>query len=257
MNTCDTGEPAVHTTAATRVQVSYDPSSRARLNQHDLPHFQGSTLFHRIAQVLCQANCIPRKELFESWEFARRTRRRFRGGRIVDLACGHALVAHLLLLLDDTSETALAVDRRMPESAAKVAAALTAAWPRLAGRVALVEQKLAATEVCPGDLVVAAHACGGLTDAVLDKALAAGARVVVLPCCQSTGKNDCGGMEGWLDPDLAVDVTRAARLRAHGYAVHTQRIPESITAKNRLLFGAPRPLSALDPTVGDAAEATT
>jgi len=233
--------------------VNFDPSSRARLNHHDLLHFQGSTLFDRIARVLCQANCIPRKELFESWEFARRTRRRYRGGRVLDLACGHGLVAYFLLLLDDTSPTALAVDKRIPDSAAKIAAALVAVWPRLAGRVVISEQKISAVEVLPGDLVVSAHACGGLTDEVLSKALSASARVVVLPCCQSTGKNDGGGMEGWLDPDLAIDVTRAARLRAHGYAVHTQRIPESITAKNRLLFGEPRTLPGLDSAVSGAA----
>lgn len=219
--------------------MNFDPSSRARLNHHDLQHFQGPTFFHSIARVLCQASCIPRKELFESWEFARRTRRRYRGGRVLDLACGHGLVAYFLLLLDDTSQTALAVDSRIPESAAKVAEALVAAWPRLAGRVSLREQKVSQVEVLPGDLVVSAHACGGLTDEVLSKAISVSARVVVLPCCQSTGKNDSGGMEGWLDADLAIDVTRAARLRAHGYAVHTQRMPEAITAKNRLLFGEP------------------
>lgn len=217
--------------------MSFDPSSRARLNHHDLPQFQEPTLFHRIARVLCQANCIPRKELFESWEFARRTRRRYRGGRVVDLACGHGLIAHFLLLLDDTSASALAVDSRIPDSAAKISAALVAAWPRLTDRVRMVQQRVSQVEVQPGDLVVSAHACGGLTDEVLSKAISVSARVVVLPCCQSTGKNDGGGMEGWLDPDLAIDVTRAARLRAHGYAVHTQRIPQSITAKNRLLFG--------------------
>jgi hypothetical protein len=62
----------------------------------------------------------------------------------------------------------------------------------------------------------------------------------VLPCCQSTAKNDAGGLAGWLAPDLAIDVTRAGLLRAHGYAVHTQLIPPSITAKNRLLFGEPK-----------------
>jgi hypothetical protein len=46
-------------------------------------------------------------------------------------------------------------------------------------------------------------------------------------------------MQGWLDPDLAIDVTRAARLRSHGYSVHTQHLPEAITAKNRLLLGEP------------------
>ncbi len=164
---------------------------------------------------------------------------------MLDLACGHGLIAHLLLLLDDTSTTALAVDSRIPDSAGKVSQALVAAWPRLAGRVSIVEQKIAEVQVHPGDLVVSAHACGGLTDEVLGKAIGAGARVVVMPCCQSIGKNDSGGLAGWLDPDFAIDVTRAARLRAHGYSVHTQRISESITAKNRLLFGEPPPLLTL------------
>jgi hypothetical protein len=78
-------------------------SSRSRLTARDLPRFQEPTLFHRIARVICAAECLPRKELFESWEVARRTRRRLRGGRIVDLACGHALVAWLMLILDDSS----------------------------------------------------------------------------------------------------------------------------------------------------------
>jgi hypothetical protein len=65
--------------------------------------------------------------------------------------------------------------------------------------------------------------------------------VVVLPCCQSHGKGDLGGLGGWVDGALAIDVTRAARLRAHGYAVYTQTIPAEITSKNRLLMGAPGP----------------
>ena len=72
----------------------------------------------------------------------------------------------------------------------------------------------------------------------------------MLPCCHSTGKCDAGGMDGWFDSALAIDVTRAGRLRAGGYRVHTQRIPESITPKNRLLFGEPEEGEAK--TRGDA-----
>jgi hypothetical protein len=42
-----------------------------------------------------------------------------------------------------------------------------------------------------------------------------------------------------MDPSLAIDATRVARLRAQGFTVHTQRIPVTITPKNRLLLGAP------------------
>jgi len=44
---------------------------------------------------------------------------------------------------------------------------------------------------------------------------------------------------GWLDRPLAVDVIRVTRLRAQGYQVWTQTIPERVTPKNRLLLGAP------------------
>jgi hypothetical protein len=219
--------------------VSFDPASRSRLTRRDLPRFADGTLFHRIARAVCDAECLPRKELFEAWEVARRARRRFRGGRVLDLACGHALVAHLMLVLDDSSPSALGVDRRIPESAAKVGARLCHDWPRLSGRIALEEARLDGVDVRPDDVVVSCHACGGLTDSVLDVAIAARARVVVLPCCQATGKNDLGGLGGWLDPALAIDVTRAARLRAAGYIVSAQTIPASITPKNRLLMGAP------------------
>ena len=225
--------------AVARGSLTHRLSSRSRLNAHDLPRFEGDTLFHKVARVVCEADCLPRKELYESWEVARRARRRFRGGRVVDLACGHALVAHLMLLLDDTSETALAVDLRIPPSAERLSAALVRAWPRLAGRVELASRPLEEVELRPGDLVVSAHACGSLTDRVLGLAVAVTARVVVLPCCQDQATGDLGGLGGWMDGALAIDVTRAARLRANGYTVHTQTIPGEITAKNRLLLGTP------------------
>lgn len=215
----------------------YDPSSRSRLTPRDLERFPDSTLFHSVARVLCEAECLPRKELFESWEVARRVRRRLRGKRVLDLACGHALIANLMLLMDPEIESAVGVDKRIPKSAALVREAFVAKWPRLAGKLALVEQPISAVEVREGDFIVSCHACGKLTDYVLDRAIAASAEVAVLPCCQATAIGDAGGLSGWLDPALAIDVTRAARLRAHGYRVHTQKIPEAMTAKNRLLFG--------------------
>ena len=216
-----------------------DPSSRNRLTEKLLPRFSGETLFDRIARAVCRAGCLPRKELYEAWEVARRVRRRFRGGRVVDLACGHGLTAQILMLLDDTSPCALAVDRRIPESAAKLAAFLEEEWPRLCGRVQFTQGELESVELQPTDLVVSVHACGELTDLVLGRAASAGARVAVLPCCHDLQKADLGGLEGWLDGPLAADVVRAARLRSNGYHIYTQSIPAEITPKNRLLLAEP------------------
>jgi hypothetical protein len=64
--------------------------------------------------------------------------------------------------------------------------------------------------------------------------------VAILPCCHETGNHDDGGLGGWLDSALAIDVTRAARLERAGYVVYTQIIPAAITPKNRLLLGEPK-----------------
>ncbi|OJY22382.1 MAG: methyltransferase domain-containing protein [Myxococcales bacterium 68-20] len=214
-----------------------DPSSRVRLKPTTARHFTGDTLFDRLARVICEANCLPRKELYESWEIARRTRRRFRGGRVVDLACGHGLVAHLMLLLDDTSTAALCADKRLPPSAKQLASALVRAWPRLEGRVTYEERPVEEVELHEDDVVVSTHACGALTDLVLARAVAARARVAVLPCCHDADTCDAGALEGWVDISLAIDTTRARWLAAQGYTVHTQLVPEQITPKNRLLMG--------------------
>lgn len=216
-----------------------DRSSRNRLTEQLLPRFAGDTLFDRIARAVCRAGCLPRKELYEAWEVARRVRRRFRGGRVVDLACGHGLLAQILLLLDGSSPQALAVDRRLPASAARLHRSLTASWPHLAGKVQFIEGDLEQLELQPSDLVVSVHACGGLTDLVLERAVAARARVAVLPCCHDLDGADLGGLEGWLDGPLALDVTRAAFLRRQGYRVVTQQIPADITPQNRLLLAEP------------------
>lgn len=216
-----------------------DRSSKNRLTDRLLPQFPGEGLFDRIARAVCQAGCLPRKELYEAWEVARRVRRRFRGGRVIDLACGHGLLAHLLLLLDDTSPAALAIDRCIPVSAARLTAVLEDAWPRLNGRVQLIQAELETVPLERGDLVVSVHACGGLTDLVLERAMAAGARVALLPCCHDLDGADLGGLQGWLNGSLAVDVMRAGRLRANGYRVTTQQIPGDITPKNRLIMAEP------------------
>jgi len=157
----------------------------------------------------------------------------------VDMACGHGLLAMILLLLDDSSRDALAVDLCIPESSARLAASLTDAWPRLQGRLRFVETDLEKVPLHRDDLIVSAHACGGLTDLVIERAIAAGARVAVLPCCHDLAEADLGGLQGWLDGPLAMDVARVTRLRSHGYRVFTQLIPEEITPKNRLLLAEP------------------
>jgi hypothetical protein len=219
--------------------VVFSPSSKVRLTERDLDRFPDDTLFHRLARAVCRAGCLPRKELYEAWEMARRIRRLFRGGRILDVGGGHGLLARVLLLLDDSSPAALVIDKTLPPSSARVQEALVRAWPRLSGRIACATIPLEEVELFPTDVVVSSHACGDLSDRVLDRASAARARVAVLPCCHDLATADSGELAGWVAGGLAIDLVRALRLKQQGYRIWTQTIPPEITPMNRLLLGAP------------------
>lgn len=209
--------------------------SRNRLMPVHAVHFPSDTLFDRLARSVCQAGVLPRKELYESWELARRARRRFRGGRVIDWAAGHGLLAHAMVLLDPSSH-AVAWDVRMPPSARKLKDALGETWPELRDKVTFAESP---PVIATSDVVVSCHACGALTDEVIAIARAKGARVAVLPCCHDTKRLDTGGLRGWMEPALAIDTARVHALMTAGYRVWTQTIPGEITPKNRLLLAMP------------------
>lgn len=222
----------------------FSPHSRSRLTAKDLARFPGGTVFDRLGRAVCGAGVLPRKELYESWEVARRARRLFRGGRVVDVAGGHGLLAFVMLLLDDSSPTATVIDPAITESSTKVRAALVGMWPRLAGRVTFVTGTIEQVTLSVDDVVVSSHACGALTDAVIDAAASVRARLAVLPCCHDVDTCDAGSLTGWMDAALAIDTLRATRLEQRGYRVWTQTIPAAITPKNRLLLAAPRETEA-------------
>jgi hypothetical protein len=208
---------------------------------YDLARFPGDTLFDRVGRAVCHAGCLPRKELYEAWEVAKRVRRLFRGGRVIDLGAGHGLLAQVMLILDDSSPEALIVDRTLPPSCEKLHEALVQVWPRLSGRVRFVASGLDDVDILSTDVVVSIHACGALTDLVLARATDARARVAVVPCCHVIATCDVGELAGWVEPSVAIDIRRAVRLQGQGYRIWTQTIPATITPKNRLLLGAPFP----------------
>ena len=147
------------------------------------------------------------------------------------------MLAHAMLLLDDSSPEALVVDPKVPRSATALHDAMILEWPRLRGRVTHVSSDIREFRLASTDVLVSSHACGALTDVVLDAAASARATVAVLPCCHDLGRSDAGVLAGWLEGAMAIDVLRAMRLEAKGYRVRTQTIPSDITPKNRLLIG--------------------
>ena len=149
------------------------------------------------------------------------------------LGGGHGLLGHVMLLLDDTSPGAVVVDPALPPSHQRLHQALVTVWPRLAGRVTFVESGIEDVSATAGDLIVSCHGCGRLTDAALDLAIGARARVAVLPCCHDYVHCESGDLAGWMPADLAIDATRAARLRQHRYRIWTK----TIRPRSRLATG--------------------
>ncbi len=213
-----------------------DPGSKARLGPYTAARFDPATAFGRFARAVCAAGCLPRKELYESWEFAKRVRRRFRSGRILEIASGHGLLAACLLYLEPGFAGARCVEPRPPPSLGRLRGTLGERWPRLVAGIEDIAGGLEDVRIGEDELVVSVHACGRLTDRIIDAALAARAPLALMPCCH---KGDTGQLEGWLPAPLAIDVVRAGRLRAAGYRVHTATIPAEITPQNRILLGMP------------------
>ncbi len=216
----------------------FSPASRGRLTNRDIDRFPDGTLFDRLARTVCQAGCLPRKELYEAWEMARRVRRLFRGGRVArpgrrtrPARPSHAAARRFF------AGRARRSTKRCRASSAKLHEVLVAAWPRLSGRIAFVASALDDVEILDTDIVVSSHACGALTDRVLARAAAARARVAVLPCCHDLDAGDDGGLSGWVDGAVAIDIVRAMRLAAAGLSHLDAGDSRGITPKNRLLLG--------------------
>ena len=209
--------------------------SRNKLTPWHAQHYQGETLLDHLGRTLCGVGCLPRKELHEAWEMATRIHEVFRGGRVVDLACGYGLLGQFLILLDDDIVESVGVDIKLPGNQPRLHQALAVAFPVLGERVRFLEVPLQDFPLTADDIVVSSHACGGLTDAVLQRAVDAGARVAVLPCCHRTRiRADLADLD---DPVAAMDAERVECLKAQGYQAWATSIPETVSQKNRLLLG--------------------
>lgn len=214
-------------------------SSRERLSKRDLFRFTGDSLMDSVGRAVCGTGCLARKEFYESWEVAKRVLRRHRGGPIVDLAGGHGMVGFFMALMDRTAGPIRVIDTRIPKSSERLREGLSERWPFITEKWSFEESKMQDADITSADRILGIHACGRLTDHVLDLASRHRARVAVLPCCHSHATLDSGGLEGWMPVDVAIDSTRAASLRAGNYDVFTTTISADITPKNRMLLGTP------------------
>ncbi|MCX6130049.1 MAG: methyltransferase [Proteobacteria bacterium] len=241
-------------------------NSRRKLKPADAQRFANadSALFVELAKVVCATGMLPQKELHECWQMANAVHKAFPESlRVADIAAGHGLLAWILVLLARTSaisvpRTAVAFDISRPKSADILAAAITHRWPNLADSVHFVEGSIDAVIAGdgPGTLLVAAHACGSLSDRVLMAAIASGSSVAIMPCCHSL-RNQGSSLSslalaagfpadsidrisasaGVVGQAASIDQFRMDMLAAFGYELSEAAIQREISAFNRIIMG--------------------
>jgi hypothetical protein len=149
----------------------------------------------------------------------------------------------MLIAIERLVESVTLLDRTLPDSLAVVRDAVVEVCPWVADKLRVVEGPLeeAATLLAPGTACIAVHACGRMSDQVIDVALAVGGALGVMGCCyHGTASELPKAVRDHLGTRLATDVRRTQRLDAAGYHIEWATIPEAITPMNRVLVARRR-----------------
>ena len=229
---------------------------RKLLQPRHIQEFPDDSLFHRFARVVCRADKIPRKELFETWAMALQVQNHFPIiTRFADLACGHGLVSWALLLLyanqhtNDSSlplPTAVCIDIRMPAAADRLSKLMLEEWPELREYWDYVEGSVDGMIPSSSTLLVGVHACAQLSDKVVANAIYANAPLALVPCChtkKSLTKEQQARLlqerDSFANLAEAIDSYRIERLEQVEMTVQQARLSDLITPKNRVILAKP------------------
>ena len=222
---------------------------------------------------------VDAKEVAESVEFYLRSAKRLLGAAkrlaksssesmdgdacviVQDLCCGHGLTGMLFAACNPQRSskspivTVALVDRFEPPSHRQLKDTIAEVCPWIRGEdsIRYVPSTLDAyfqeSESNKGNdgstcasVIISTHACGSLTDDVLQYAIdSESAAVAVMPCCYTgTDKGTPYGIRRALGVSMAADVRRSFFLQEYGYHVDWATIPMEVTPMNRIIVAERR-----------------
>ena len=206
-------------------------------------HFSSDRMTDKLVQALASADCLPLKELLESCEFFERIRKDVRSSIVTDLCCGHGLIGLLFAIFEHQTKRVILIDRTQPASHQKIfqKAAKFAPWIQDKVRFHKAGMDRVHEIVDTETSIVSSHACGLLTDACIETAIAVNGNIALMPCCYP--KQKCPAPPALvhsLGNETAFDIHRTYRLEEAGYHVRWTTIPHSITPMNRVIVGRKR-----------------
>ncbi len=90
-------------------------------------------------------------------------------------------------------------------------------------------------------IVTAIHACGDLTDTLIDSAIKITKPYAVVPCCYSENNTvvDKKFLEYFTTPCECIDIARILKTQNSNYKALVREISKYVTDKNRILIGLP------------------
>jgi len=242
-------------------------------------HITSSTSTNTILKAICdhlaRSNApVDVKEVTESMEFYLRSGKRLIGAAkrvlqnnvedtsnsqrtitIKDLCCGHGLTGMLFLAclppgrIQNTTAQTILVDQTKPQSHSILRDCISEICPWVSEEtvtfISSPLEKYTLNEMREEDgatIVISTHACGSLTDKVVEYSIDTKvSSIAVMPCCYTgTDRGAPYGIRRMLGVSLSADIRRSFHLQDHDYHVDFASIPKAITPMNRIILAERR-----------------